>query len=226
MGKRYAIIVAGGQGLRMGGEVPKQFMLLAGRPVLAHTLGLFAMCEAIVLALPHDHIVTWEALCREYGIVQPHTLCVGGDTRYASVCSALGALRELGADSGVVAIHDGVRPLASPEVIELCYSTAEASGAALPTRPVVESLRRLDGSYSHAVDRASYVSVQTPQTFELESISKAYSVGYAPHFTDDASVWEAYYPDRPITLVRGNVENIKLTSPQDMYTAERLLNPI
>ncbi len=222
---RYAVIVAGGRGVRMGGELPKQFLPLAGAPVLLHTLRLFAECDAIVLALPRDQHELWHRLCLEHSPVPRHTVCMGGDTRFDSVHRALDALVSLVGDrEGMVAVHDGVRPLVAPEVIDACYRAAEIDGASIPYRPVVESLRQLvPGGGSLAVDRSRYISVQTPQVFDLHRLHQAYARGYEPCFTDDASVWEAAFPHSPIALVEGNVENIKLTTPQDMHTAEHLL---
>lgn len=225
--KRYAIIVAGGQGLRMGGELPKQFMLLGGQPILMHTLERFASCDAIVLALPEIYHVYWTELCRDYGCSVEHTLSPGGETRFHSVQRALETLRTLVTPcfADLVAIHDGVRPLVSSELIEQCYETASIADAALPALPVVDSLRVVDaGGETKSVDRASYLSVQTPQAFWLQKLWQAYAVEYAPHFTDDASVWEAYYSDSPISIVEGESRNIKITRPIDLHLAELLLS--
>lgn len=221
---RYAIVVAGGKGLRMGGELPKQFLTLGTRPVLMHTLDLFTECDALILALPLDHQPYWQSLCNKYGYSTPHIVCDGGDTRYHSVSNALEKLSELcPTGEALVAVHDGVRPFASRSVIDRCYIEAERSGAALPYRPVTDSLRMLDNTGgSTAVNRSDYVAVQTPQTFHLGKLRTAYQQGYQQTFTDDASVWErAGYP--PITLVEGNSENIKLTTPIDLYTAQALI---
>lgn len=219
MQPRYAVIVAGGQGLRMGTDIPKQFLLLAGRPVLMHTLGLFAHCERIVLALPQGQIAYWHELCEQYHFDLEHQVCAGGETRFHSVQHALEALGET---SGLVAVHDGVRPLVSPAVIAACYEAASSYGAALPCLPVIDSLRQLEGDSSHAVPRRAYVAVQTPQTFELERLRAAYDLGYDECFTDDASVYEAAGLGCP-HLVVGHAENIKITNPQDLATAEYLL---
>ncbi len=224
--KRYAIIVAGGKGTRMQCPCPKQFLLIGEKPVLMYTLELFAQVDGIVLVLPADDLERWSALCREHRFELPGlVVCTGGETRFASVRNGLEALqaRALGAPA-LVAIHDGVRPLVSSAVIEACYETAQVTGAALPCLPVVESLRQLTPSGgSSAVDRARYVAVQTPQTFDLGALWEAYSQPYTPMFTDDASVWEAHYPHRPIRLVEGNAENLKITTRVDLLTAERLL---
>ncbi len=217
---RYAIIVAGGKGLRMGSTLPKQFLPLAGRPVLMHTLERFAqVVDDVILVLPEDHIIYWEGLCQEYAFTLPIRLALGGETRFHSVRSALSLLPK----AGWVAVHDGVRPLVSQELIEACFVQAEAVGAALPALPMTDSLRQLDetGS-SHAVERSQFVGVQTPQTFSLERLHTAYLQPYQPTFTDDASVYEASGFGAP-ALVPGERTNIKITTPLDLSLAELLL---
>lgn len=216
--------MAGGQGLRMGSTLPKQFIPLEGLPVLMHTMGRFVGQGQIILVLPEAHIDYWQQLCRTHGFTQEHTIQVGGQTRYHSVLAALRCLWEMAPGTESVAIHDGVRPFVAPEVIEACFRTAELSGAALPYRPMTDSLRELQGEGSISRDRDRYVAVQTPQVFEFISLYQAYEGGYQPGFTDDASVWEAAYPDRPIQLVEGNVENIKLTNPMDLDLARILIS--
>ncbi|SUB77861.1 2-C-methyl-D-erythritol 4-phosphate cytidylyltransferase [Porphyromonas macacae] len=219
---RYAIVVAGGRGSRMGSDIPKQFLLLGKEPVLMHTLRKwYALCEKCVLVLPKDQQQVWKELCAEYRFDVPHRIADGGETRFHSVRSGLLALE---VDSGLVAIHDGVRPLVSTETIERCFEAAEADGAAVPVMPLIESLRKLnkDGS-SRAVPRSEYVMVQTPQTFDLALIRRAYEQPYRTEFTDDASVYEAAYPGRYPATVAGNQENIKLTDPVDMEIARLLL---
>ncbi|MDO4707152.1 MAG: 2-C-methyl-D-erythritol 4-phosphate cytidylyltransferase [Porphyromonadaceae bacterium] len=221
MTPRCAIVVAGGQGLRMRSDVPKQFLPLLGKPVLMHTLERFVRCEAIVLALPKTQIDYWEALCAEYRFTLPHRVVEGGATRFHSVQNALAALSEY--PEGLVAIHDGVRPLVGEEIIEYAYTVAEQSGAALPYIEVVDSLRRRQsGGSTEAVVRSEYIAVQTPQTFRLERIRVAYGQPYREAFTDDASVYEAAGLGE-IAIVEGAVENIKITSPKDLALAEYLL---
>lgn len=204
----------------MGAEIPKQFLLLDGRPILMHTLERFAHCEQIVLALPQDQIDYWVELCREYGFTLAHRVCSGGETRYHSVANALALLPP---SQGLVAVHDGVRPFVAHEVVERCYQAAEACGAALPYTPVTDSLRLCSADGSRAVRRSDYVAVQTPQVFDLERLRAAYALGYQEAFTDDASVYEAASQGE-IRLVEGNVENIKITSPQDLATAHYILS--
>ncbi len=216
---RYALIVAGGRGLRMGAEMPKQFLPLTGLPVLMHTMRRLAPhVDEIVLVLPVEHHSFWQELCTRYGFMSPHRVAAGGDTRFASVHSGL----ELVPDGALVAIHDGVRPLVSDETIEACFHAAEAAGAAAPYRPLTESLRYYTPEANHAVDRSQYVTVQTPQTFRSEWIREAYAMPYEERFTDDCSVYESSF-GRPVTLVEGNAENIKLTTPQDLALAELLM---
>ena len=218
--ERYAIIVAGGRGLRMGGELPKQFLPLCGKPVLMRTLELFeGEVSRIILVLPEDHIPFWQELCQKYHFTLPHTVALGGETRFHSVRSGLSHLPQ----AGLVAVHDGVRPLASRALIRRSFEEAERSGAALPACPVTDSLRlRQDEGKSEAVDRSRYVAVQTPQTFDLGRLQQAYEQAYSPLFTDDASVYEAASLGS-ITLIDGEETNIKLTTPRDLLLAELLL---
>ncbi|WP_329904891.1 2-C-methyl-D-erythritol 4-phosphate cytidylyltransferase [Porphyromonas pogonae] len=221
--RRYAIIVAGGKGLRMGTDLPKQFIPIGGIPVLMHTLAVFErQAEEIVLVIPHDHQDYWEQLVDEYGFSVPHIVADGGDTRFQSVKNGLQALGEKTGDSDLVAVHDGVRPLVSVQTIEQLYTQAAIHGAAIPYRPITESIRHREGNVSKAVDRSDYIAIQTPQVFRLDMLSKAYDTEYKPLFTDDASVFENTF-DNPIALVESNVENIKLTTPTDLIIAEHLL---
>lgn len=218
--ERYAIIVAGGRGLRMGGELPKQFLPLSGKPVLMRTLELFeGEVSRIILVLPEDHIPFWQELCERYHFTLPHTVALGGETRFHSVRSGLSHLPQ----EGLVAVHDGVRPLVSRVLIRRSFEEAERSGAALPACPVTDSLRlRQDEGKSEAVNRSRYVAVQTPQTFDLGRLQQAYEQAYSPLFTDDASVYEAASLGS-ITLIDGEETNIKLTTPRDLLLAELLL---
>ena len=218
--ERYAIIVAGGRGLRMGGELPKQFLPLCGKPVLMRTLELFeGEVSRIILVLPEDHIPFWQELCQQYHFTLPHTVALGGETRFHSVRSGLSHLPQ----EGLVAVHDGVRPLVSSALIRHSFEEAEQSGATLPACPVTDSLRlRQEEGKSEAVDRSRYVAVQTPQTFNLGRLHQAYQQAYSPLFTDDASVYEAASLGS-ITLIDGEETNIKLTTPRDLLLAELLL---
>lgn len=219
---KYAIIVAGGKGLRMGGELPKQFIPVEGRPVLMRTLDAFHACDAsiqLILVLPHDHQAYWHELCAQYQFAVPHRIADGGATRFHSVQSGLSLVD---APEALVAVHDGVRPFVSPEVIRRCYAEAEAHGAVVPVIPVVETVRQLVGEGSKTVARDAYRLVQTPQTFRATLLRRAYEQPYCDAFTDDASVVEAL--GCAVTLVDGNRENIKLTTPFDLIVAKALVD--
>lgn len=218
---RYAIIVAGGKGLRMGGELPKQFIPVEGFPVLMRTLRTFHACDAkirLILVLPRDHQSYWRTLCREYGFAVPHCIADGGATRFHSVQNGLALVDEAEA---LVAVHDGVRPFVSHDVIMRCYCDAETYGAVVPVVPVVETVRQLVGEGSVTVSRDAYRLVQTPQTFRVSLLRRAYEQSYVDAFTDDASVVEAL--GEAVHLVEGNRENIKLTTPYDLIVAKALV---
>lgn len=228
--RKYVLIVAGGKGLRMGGDLPKQFIPLEGKPVLMHTLEAFHRWDAsaeLVLVLPEDHQPYWKMLCREIGCKAPHRIANGGETRFHSVRNGLELLSEEikntseGNEKTLIAVHDGVRPFVTAEVITACFDEAERNGAAIPVTPMIDSLREIDPDGSHPVDRSRYVAVQTPQVFDASLLLKAYDQEFSPFFTDDASVVEAM--GDPICLVAGNRENIKLTTPFDLLIAKALL---
>lgn len=219
--QKYAIIVAGGKGLRMGGELPKQFIPIEGRPVLMRTLDTFHACDPsiqIILVLPRDHQPYWQELCKEYNFTVPHRIADGGSTRFHSVQNGLALVDT---SDALVAVHDGVRPFVSHKVINHCYQDAESYGAVVPVIPVVETVRHLLAEGSETVSRDEYRLVQTPQTFCASLLHKAYEQSYCEAFTDDASVVEAL--GETIHLVEGNRENIKLTTPFDLTIARALL---
>lgn len=218
----YAIIVAGGKGLRMGGEVPKQYLPVGGVPILMRTLQAFHEADEdmdIILVLPKDQQEYWEQLCAEYRFTVPHRLTVGGETRFHSVQNGLALVPDDA--EGVVGVHDGVRPFVSKEVICHCYDAALEQGAVVPVVPVVETVRQLlpEGD-SLTVDRNLYRLVQTPQVFRIALLKEAYRQPYRPEFTDDASVVEEL--GHRVALVDGNRENIKITTPSDIQYAEFL----
>ena len=219
----YAIIVAGGKGLRMGGEVPKQYLPVGGVPILMRTLQAFHDADEdmdIVLVLPKDQQEYWEQLCVEYRFTVPHRLTIGGETRFHSVQNGLALVPDDA--EGVVGVHDGVRPFVSKEVIRRCYDAALEQGAVVPVVPVVETVRQLlpEGD-SLTVDRNLYRLVQTPQVFRIALLKEAYRQPYRPEFTDDASVVEEL--GHRVALVDGNRENIKITTPSDIQYAEFLI---
>lgn len=218
--RKFALIVAGGKGTRMGASVPKQFLELAGKPVLLWTIQRFIEFDPaieIILVLPEDQFEQWEQICADHQFQYPVELAKGGATRFQSVKSGL---QKVG-DSGIVFIHDGVRPLVSLATLTNCYKTALEKGNALPVTPVIESIRRVNGDESQHVDRGQYRLVQTPQTFQCEIVRNAYRQPEQKLFTDDASVCES--AGYKINLVDGNIENIKLTNPTDLVIAKAFL---
>ena len=218
----YIIIVAGGKGLRMGSDIPKQFLPIGGKPVLMRTLERFREYSAelqMILVLPEAQQEYWHQLCKEYHFDVEYTLANGGQTRFHSVQNGLAKVPDDA--QGVVGVHDGVRPFPSIEVIKNCYETARTKKAVIPVIPVVETVRHLEGEKSVTVPRGDYRLVQTPQTFDIQLLKAANRQPYNDGFTDDASVVESYGYE--ITLVEGNRENIKITTPYDLKIAEVLI---
>lgn len=216
----YVLIVAGGKGLRMGADIPKQFLPVGGKPVLMRTLEAFYAYNQdmrIILVLPHGQQDYWKRLCGEYRFDIPHSIADGGETRFHSVRNGLALVYE----PGLVGVHDGVRPFVSQEVIARCYALAATELAVVPVVKVVETVRRLTDAGSITVNRDEYRLVQTPQVFDGEVLKQAYSQPYTSAFTDDASVVEAW--GVPVTLTEGNRENIKITTPFDLKVAAALL---
>ncbi len=213
------IIVAGGKGLRMGGDIPKQFIPIGGRPVLMRTIERFRSYSAdllIIVVLPKSQQDYWRGLCEEYDFRVDYVLADGGETRFHSVKNGLALIPDDA--EGVVGVHDGVRPFPSVAVIEACYAEARRTGAVIPVTPVVETLRHKSG---RNVLRSDYMLVQTPQTFDIALLKRAFLQPYTEAFTDDASVVEAY--GHNVTTVEGNRENIKITTPFDLKIAETLV---
>ena len=219
----YIIIVAGGKGMRMGGDVPKQFIPIGGKPVLMRTIERFYEYNptlGIILVLPESQQAYWKSLCKDYGFTIRHTIVNGGETRFESSKNGLSAIPD--DEEGVVGIHDGVRPFASVKVIADCFEAARDEYAAIPVVPVAETLRYIDRQGGGKnVMRSDYRIVQTPQVFDISLLKQAFSQPYQTHFTDDASVVEAL--GCQISMVEGNRENIKLTTPFDLKIAETLL---
>ena len=226
----YIIIVAGGKGLRMGSDIPKQFLPIGGKPVLMRTLERFREYSAelqIILVLPEAQQAYWRELCKQYNFPLPlegagggfYQLANGGQTRFHSVQNGLAKVPDDA--QGVVGVHDGVRPFPSIEVIKNCYETARTKKAVIPVIPVVETVRHLEGEKSVTVPRGDYRLVQTPQTFDIQLLKAANRQPYNDGFTDDASVVESYGYE--MTLVEGNRENIKITTPYDLKIAEVLI---
>jgi len=227
----YVIIVAGGKGLRMGSDIPKQFLPIGGKPVLMRTIDRFREYSEelqIILVLPKAQQEYWRQLCQEYDFPLPsigeagkghYLLADGGETRFHSVQNGLALIPDDA--EGVVGVHDGVRPFPSIDVIRNCYETACEKKAVIPVIPVVETVRHLEGEGSVTVPRDDYRLVQTPQCFDIQLLKAANRQPYSDGFTDDASVVEAF--GYHITLVEGNRENIKITTPYDLKIAEVLI---
>ena len=220
--EEYVIIVAGGKGLRMGSDIPKQFLPIGGKPVLMRTIERFREYSPtlqIILVLPKAQQDYWQELCQEYHFNVEYQLADGGETRFHSVQHGLALIPDDA--EGVVGVHDGVRPFPSIEVIRNCYEAARKHKAVIPVIPVVETVRKLQGEVSITVPRNDYRLVQTPQCFDIQLLKAANRQSYNDGFTDDASVVEAF--GFAITLVEGNRENIKITTPYDLKIAEVLV---
>lgn len=214
----YIIIVAGGKGLRMGSDIPKQFLPIGGKPVLMRTIERFHhFSEAlqIILVLPKAQQAYWHELCEQYQFDVPYMLADGGETRFHSVQHGLALIPDDA--QGVVGVHDGVRPFPAIDVIRRCYDTARTAKAVIPVTPVVETLRHITEGTK---PRGDYRLVQTPQTFDIQLLKAANCQPFSEAFTDDASVVESY--GHAITMVEGNRENIKITTPFDLAIAETL----
>jgi len=250
--RRTVIILGGGKGQRMGGDLPKQFIPLQGKPVLMHTIDVFYRWDQtidLVLVIPEEHATYWSMLCRELNFTIPHKIVLGGETRFHSVRNGLLSLPAPPAgytnvppdlislnspisilhsvfspdspSASLIAVHDGVRPFVSPDVISACFEKAEAYGAAIPVIPMIDTVRVINGDANCAFDRTRLRVVQTPQVFHADILRKAYEQPYDKCFTDDASLVEA--SGHPIYLVEGNHENIKITTPVDIQYAKILM---
>jgi 2-C-methyl-D-erythritol 4-phosphate cytidylyltransferase len=220
---QYVVIVAGGSGKRMGMGMPKQFMELAGRPILMHTIERFRQFNSsieIITVLPENQLRHWNELQKQYSFDVPHTLVKGGAHRFISVKNGL----KFVGTPGLVAIHDGVRPLVRIETIQRCFNAAAEYGNAIPVVSPADSVRLLADDKSLPVSRLNIKQVQTPQVFNAELIKKAYTQEYDPVFTDDATVLEK--TGEKIIMVEGNRENIKITNPEDLFIAQTLLSLI
>ncbi|TXE03283.1 2-C-methyl-D-erythritol 4-phosphate cytidylyltransferase [Algoriphagus aquimarinus] len=219
MTNKAAILVAGGRGTRMGGPIAKQYLPVAGQPVLMRTLSVFYQVDPsidLILVLPESDFSYWEELCAEYRFTIPHRLVAGGNSRFQSVRNGLSSLDS---NTKLVAIHDGVRPFVSQKVIEESFEVAERAGSAIAVIALKDSIRKLkDDGKSFYEERQYYRLVQTPQTFQVEKIKKAFAVTELQQFTDDATVYENQ--GWQVTLISGNPENIKITTPEDMDYAE------
>ncbi len=214
--------MAGGSGNRFNSVIPKQFLELNGRPILMHSIEAFYQYQhtiEIIVVLPFDQIEFWQTMCKKHQFFVKHQLVAGGSERYFSVKNGL----QFVSPENLVAIHDGVRPLIDKSTIENCYKTAENEGNAIPVIDLTDSVREIqaDGTSLH-VDRKNYKLIQTPQVFRSTLILEAYKKGFSENFTDDASVLEAMTPGS-IRLIKGNRQNIKITTPEDLIYAEAII---
>jgi len=216
--QKVALIVAGGKGERMNADIPKQFLLLKGLPILIHTLKQFSHFEEIVLVLPPTQFEYWEALCKTHNFKQQHTLVAGGKTRFHSVKNGLDRI----ADNAIVAIHDGVRPLISAALINSLVAETKSGIGVIPIVPVKDSIRKVEDENSTHIDRSNLFKVQTPQCFLSADIKKAYAQDFKDTFTDDASVFEAN--DGKINTLLGEEKNLKITTKEDLKIASILVS--
>jgi 2-C-methyl-D-erythritol 4-phosphate cytidylyltransferase len=219
--EKQLIIVAGGQGKRMKSETPKQFLVIAGKPLLMHTIERFHDYSSelkILLVLPESHFEFWKSLCKKYDFSISHKLVKGGKTRFHSVKNGLDEINE----ECIIAIHDGVRPLVSHSTIASAFALAEEKGNAIPVVGINESMRKVKHKKSTPVNRDKFRIIQTPQCFNSKLIKEAYSQDYQEEFTDDATVIEAL--GIKVRLTEGNAENIKITRPVDLKIAEAFLH--
>lgn len=223
--KTIAIIVAGGSGTRFGAQLPKQFLELGDKPILMRSIEAFEQNRDgsfdVIVTLPADQMDLWQHLCEKYAFTLPHRVVPGGETRWHSVKNALNSIADPD-DVDVIAVHDGVRPLATADLISRVLDAARHDGAAIPVVMLNDSVRQVVGETSHALDRSSLRAVQTPQAFDARLLLDAYSQPFQPTFTDDASVVERY--GHSVTLVEGDPHNLKITRSMDLALAEYLLN--
>lgn len=213
------IITAGGIGKRMGTEVPKQFLEVAGTPILMHTIQCFHKFDTncqIIITLPQDWKSFWDELILKHSFKVPHVIVDGGIERYDSIKNALSICK-----FDMIAVHDGVRPLVSQETIQRCLILANEKGSAIPTLPIKESVRKMEGDNTKSVERKDYLTVQTPQFFNAQMLKNGYKIAFHTGITDDASlVEEAGYT---VNITSGNEENIKITTPIDLKIVSLLI---
>jgi 2-C-methyl-D-erythritol 4-phosphate cytidylyltransferase len=218
--KKYAIIVAGGAGTRMGTDIPKQFLNINEKPVLMHSMNRFFSFDAniiLIVVLPQHQIEFWENLCSTFQFKIPHTIVIGGCERFYSVKNGLALVPE----NALVAIHDAVRPLVSTRTIKEAFEAAAEKGSGIPAIALNDSIRQYNAENNFAVNRNNYKIIQTPQCFLSSNIIEAFNQEYKAEFTDDATVLEA--SGKKVYLTEGNVENIKITNPRDLIFAESLM---
>lgn len=215
--KKYAVIVAGGIGSRMNSSIPKQFLILKNRPLLFYTVNAFLQSYddlEVILVLPTDHLAKGQEIIDAYFDNYRIQICEGGRTRFHSVRNGLSLIKE----NSIVFVHDGVRCLVSKELIHKCYDAAIEMGTAIPAIPVKDSVRMITEKGNEPLDRNSLRLLQTPQTFHSKILLTAYNIDYKDKFTDEASVVEAF--GLRINLIEGDMDNIKITTPDDLLFAE------
>lgn len=218
--KKYAVIVAGGSGSRMGSVIPKQFLLLKGKPLLWYSIAVFVKTFPdidIVLVLPEEHIGQGEGLVAGFSITNPIRVIKGGDTRFHSVQNGVALVK----DPSVVFVHDGVRCLVTENLLQRCYAQALEKGSAIPAVAATDSIRLVHANGSEVANRNAVRIIQTPQTFRSELLVPAFATTYSHEFTDEATVVEA--SGKTVFLVDGEYENIKITRPADLLVAETIL---
>ncbi len=219
--QKYAIIVAGGSGTRMKSDIPKQFIDIGGKPILMHTIEAYVSAFAslkLILVLPEIQIPFWRGLCEKHKFTIKHQIVNGGNSRFQSVKNGLNAIH----GNGLVAIHDGVRPFVSTEIIKESFKVAADKGNAVTSVPLKDSIRFIEGENNKVVDRSQFQLIQTPQTFQIQLIKKAFEVKEDHAFTDDASVLE--HMGEKINLIEGDYKNIKITTAEDLIMANAILN--
>ena len=219
--KRYVIIVAAGQSKRMGESTPKQFRPIAGKPMLMHTISAFGGYDEtleLIVVLPPGSLPLWQTLCNEYDFQVPHKVAEGGETRGYSVKNGLNLIED---STGLVAIHDGARPLVANRLIAEGFDLAARSGTAIPCIPVTDSLRLVEAHGSRPLPRSKVKAVQTPQCFDLNMIKEAYEARDFMNFTDDAQLIESC--GIALSLYEGSPQNIKITTPDQFSYAEIML---
>ncbi len=221
--KKFAVIVAGGNGLRMGAFIPKQFLLLKGKPLLWYTLNTFLDVYDdmnIVLVLPEEHIERGEEIVALFDNVHRITITKGGSTRYHSVQNGLKLVEQ----DSIVFVHDGVRCLVGKELIKRCYEQAINKGSAIPAVAATDSIRIAEGEKSVVADRTKVRIIQTPQTFTSDVLLAAFDQAFTEAFTDEATVVEAF--GKEVFLCEGDYNNIKITRPVDLLMAEKILEEL
>ncbi len=218
--KKTAIIVAGGTGQRMGATVPKQFLSIEGKSILLHTVSQFVAAFwdiNFVIVLPTEFIQEGQNLITTTGFTQQVQFAAGGDTRFQSVKNGLAHVDT----DAIVFVHDAVRCLLTPALIQSCYNQALEKGSAIPAVRSTDTIRIVEGAKHHLVDRENVMMVQTPQTFKAALLIKAFEQAYQPAFTDEANVLEASGTE--VFLIEGEYENIKITRPLDLAIAAYIL---